>query len=88
MIVAAPAGFIIWILANVTAGDATLLSHCAAFLDPFGKLFLDGTILFAFILGFPANEIVSTDYDYDLYGNRDINRNRRFNGTERIIGGK
>ena len=59
VIVAAPAGFIIWILANVTAGDATLLSHCAAFLDPFGKLFgLDGTILFAFILGFPANEIV------------------------------
>ena len=59
VIVAAPAGFIIWILANVTAGDATLLSHCAAFLDPVGKLFgLDGTILFAFILGFPANEIV------------------------------
>ena len=59
VIVAAPAGFIIWILANVTAGDATLLSHCATFLDPFGKLFgLDGTILFAFILGFPANEIV------------------------------
>ncbi len=57
--VAAPAGLLIWILANVTAGNATLLSHCAAFLDPVGKLFgLDGTILFAFILGFPANEIV------------------------------
>ena len=89
MIVAAPAGFIIWILANVTAGDATLLSHCAAFLDPFGKLFgLDGTILFAFILGFPANEIVVPIMIMTYIGNRDINRNRRFNGTERIIGGK
>ena len=58
VIVAAPAGFIIWILANVTAGDATLLSHCAAFLDPFGKLFgLDGTILFAFIATGTLTEI-------------------------------
>ncbi len=57
--VAAPAGLIIWLLANVTVGEMTLLSHCAAFLDPFGRLFgMDGTILFAFILGFPANEIV------------------------------
>lgn len=58
-VVAAPAGLLIWVLANVTAGDTTLLAHCASFLDPVGKLIgLDGTILFAFILGFPANEIV------------------------------
>ncbi len=57
--VAAPAGLIIWIMANVTVGDVTLLSHCAAFLDPFARLLgLDGVILMAFILGFPANEIV------------------------------
>lgn len=57
--VAAPAGLLIWILANVTAGEATLLHHCAAFLDPFARLMgLDGVILLAFILGFPANEIV------------------------------
>lgn len=57
--VAAPAGLIIWLLANIKAGDATLLAHCAAFLDPFGRLIgLDGVILIAFILGFPANEIV------------------------------
>ncbi|MGI5985313.1 MAG: ferrous iron transport protein B [Clostridiales bacterium] len=57
--VAAPAGFIIWILANINVGDLNLLSHCAGFLDPFAKLIgLDGYILLAFILGFPANEIV------------------------------
>lgn len=57
--VAAPAGLLIWIMANVTIGDISLLSHCSAFLDPFAKLLgLDGVILLAFILGFPANEIV------------------------------
>jgi ferrous iron transport protein B len=57
--VAAPAGLVIWLLANIYAGGASLLTHCAVFLDPFGRLMgLDGYILLAFILGFPANEIV------------------------------
>lgn len=57
--VAAPAGLLIWILANVTVGDVSILQHCATFLDPFAQLMgLDGVILIAFILGFPANEIV------------------------------
>lgn len=57
--VAAPAGLIIWVMANLTIGGTTLLSHCAGFLDPFAKLMgLDGVILMAFILGIPANEIV------------------------------
>lgn len=57
--VAAPAGLLLWVMANVQVADASLLAHCAAFLDPFARLFgLDGTILMAFILGFPANEIV------------------------------
>lgn len=57
--VAAPAGLLIWLLANVTAGDMTLLARFAAALDPVGRfLGLDGVILLAFILGFPANEIV------------------------------
>ena len=56
---AAPAGLIIWLLANVEAGGSTLLAHCAGFLDPAGRFFgMDGAILLAFILGFPANEIV------------------------------
>ncbi len=59
MSVAAPAGLIIWLAANIKAGDETLLSSCAAALDPLGRFMgLDGVILIAFILGFPANEIV------------------------------
>ena len=57
--VAAPAGLLIWIMANVMVGDMSLLAHCSAFLDPFAHLLgMDGVILMAFILGFPANEVV------------------------------
>lgn len=57
--VAAPAGLVIWIFANVSVGGNTLLAHASGFLDPFAQLMgLDGVILLAFILGFPANEIV------------------------------
>jgi len=59
VMVAAPAGLIIWAMANIHAGGMSLLSHSANFLDPFARLFgMDGYILMAFILGFPANEIV------------------------------
>lgn len=57
--VAAPAGLVIWLLANISIGDITCLNYIANFLDPFAKLMgLDGYILTAFILGLPANEIV------------------------------
>ena len=57
--VAAPAGLVIWLMANLTINGQTLLAICAGFLDPFGRLLgMDGVILLAFILGFPANEIV------------------------------
>ena len=57
--VAAPAGLVIWLMANISIGSGTLLSLCAGFLDPLGRLLgLDGVILMAFLLGFPANEIV------------------------------
>lgn len=59
VVIAAPAGLLIWIMANVHISGISLLAHCANFLDPFAKLLgLDGIILMAFILGFPANEIV------------------------------
>lgn len=59
VMVAAPAGLIIWVMANITVGDLSILTHCANFFDPFARLIgLDGYILMAFILGFPANEIV------------------------------
>ncbi len=57
--VAAPAGVIIWLLANLTVGGVPLMQHAAMWLDPFARwIGLDGAILFAFLLGFPANEIV------------------------------
>ncbi len=57
--VAAPAGLVIWIMANIQVGDMSLLTHGADFLQPFANLIgLDGYILMAFILGLPANEIV------------------------------
>ena len=57
--IAAPAGLVIWIMANITVGDKSLLTYGANFLDPFARLLgLDGYILMAFILGLPANEIV------------------------------
>ena len=57
--VAAPAGGIIWLLANTYLGDSSLLNSLATAIDPFARgIGLDGIILTAFILGLPANEIV------------------------------
>ncbi len=57
--VAAPAGLLIWLLGAISVGEITLLSYICEIFDPFAQFFgLDGVILFAFILGFPANEIV------------------------------
>jgi ferrous iron transport protein B len=57
--VAAPAGLLIWLCANVQVGGDSILNWCTGFLDPFARLLgLDGVILMAFLLGFPANEIV------------------------------
>ncbi|WP_438494400.1 nucleoside recognition domain-containing protein [Paenibacillus sp. IHBB 3054] len=59
IVVAAPAGIITWILANVFVGGDSVLNHMAAFFDPFAQLLgMDGFIMMAFILGLPANEIV------------------------------
>ena len=57
--VAAPAGALLWLLANIQPGGVSLLTSLAGFFDPFARLMgLDGVILVAFLLGFPANEIV------------------------------
>lgn len=59
IVIAAPAGIVIWIFANVYIGNASILNIVANFLNPFAQLMgLDGYILTAFILGIPANEIV------------------------------
>lgn len=57
--VAAPAGLLIYLLANVSLGGATPLAYLIRALEPIGRLLgMDGTILTAFVLGLPANEIV------------------------------
>ena len=59
ILVAAPAGLVIWLFANINIGDMSILNYIANFFDPFARLMgLDGYILTAFILGIPANEIV------------------------------
>lgn len=57
--VAIPAGLVIWCLANININGGSLLSILSNVLDPLGRLLgMDGVILLAFILAFPANEIV------------------------------
>ncbi|HHY75778.1 MAG TPA: ferrous iron transport protein B [Firmicutes bacterium] len=57
--VALPCGAITWLAANVTVSGKTVIAHTASILDPLASLLgMDGVILTAFILGFPANEIV------------------------------
>ena len=57
--IAAPAGLVIWLFANINIGNISILNYIANFFDPFARIMgLDGYILTAFILGIPANEIV------------------------------
>lgn len=57
--VALPCGAITWLAANMTLGDQAIMAHVATWLEPLSTLLgMDGVILTAFILGFPANEIV------------------------------
>ena len=59
LVIAAPAGVMIWLLSNLTVGEMSVLGHIANFLNPVARPFgFDGVILLAFILGLPANEIV------------------------------
>jgi len=59
VIAAVPAGAVIWIAANVKMGGNSILYIMGNFFEPLGAVMgLDGFILLAFLLGFPANEIV------------------------------
>ena len=59
IVVAAPAGIIIWLLTNIKIYDVNIFNHIATILNPMAVIIgLDGIILASFILGFPANEIV------------------------------
>lgn len=59
VLTAAPAGAVIWLLANISPGGVSLANRIATFLDPLGwAMGLDGVILLAYIIAIPANEIV------------------------------
>ncbi|MCP3904321.1 MAG: hypothetical protein GY715_11880 [Planctomycetes bacterium] len=59
IIFAAPAGAVIWLLANTHAGGSSIAQHCVEALDPLGRAIgLDGVILLAYVIAIPANEIV------------------------------
>lgn len=59
VVMAAPAGAVIWLISNVTIGDASVAAHLVSLLNPLGLLIgLNGVILVAYIVAIPANEIV------------------------------
>jgi ferrous iron transport protein B len=59
MYTAAPAGGLIWLMANIYVGGVSLATHAANFLNPLGVLIgLDGVIMLAYVIAIPANEIV------------------------------
>ena len=59
VLVAAPAGLILWLLSNIQIANQTILSYLCSFFHPLGILLgMDGVILIGFLLGLPANEIV------------------------------
>ena len=58
VLIAAPAGLVLWLLANITVGDSSLLVVISDSLNRVGAFFgMDGAILLGFILALPANEI-------------------------------
>jgi len=59
ILTAAPAGALIWILANIDVGGISLAQHAVNLFEPFGyALGLDGVIILAYVIAIPANEIV------------------------------
>ncbi len=56
---AAPAGVVIWLVANIYIGDLSVAEHFINYSDPFAIFIgLNGVILLAYIIAIPANEIV------------------------------
>ena len=59
VVFAAPAGALIWLVANITIHGTSLAEYIINFLNPLGILIgLNGVILLAYIIAIPANEIV------------------------------
>jgi ferrous iron transport protein B len=59
VVFAAPAGAVIWLIANVQVNGQPVAEYLVDFLNPLGVLLgLNGVILVAYIVAIPANEIV------------------------------
>ncbi|GAB3551215.1 ferrous iron transport protein B [Actinopolyspora lacussalsi] len=59
VVMAAPAGAVVWLISNVTVADASIAAHLVGVLDPLGwVLGLNGIILLAYVVAIPANEII------------------------------
>ncbi len=59
VLVAAPAGAFLWLCQQISVGDTGILTWAAAHLEPVGLfLGMNGAILLAFFLSFPANELL------------------------------
>lgn len=59
MVFAAPAGVLIWVVANVTVDGVSLAKYFVDWSNPLGIILgLNGVILLAYIIAIPANEIV------------------------------
>src|SRR5690606_32548259 len=59
VVMAAPAGAIIWLLGNINIAGMSLAAHIVGGLDPIGWFIgLNGVILLAYVVAIPANEIV------------------------------
>ncbi len=59
VIMAAPAGAVIWLISNINLGGSSIAEHTVHFLQPLGLLLgLNGVILLAYVVAIPANEIV------------------------------
>ncbi len=59
VLTAAPAGAVIWLLANIYVNGTSLANLSADALAPLGRAIgLDGVIMLAYVIAIPANEIV------------------------------
>jgi ferrous iron transport protein B len=59
MVMAAPAGALIWLLSNITIGNMSIAGYLVQWLEPLGWILgLNGIILLAYIVAIPANEII------------------------------
>lgn len=59
IVFAAPAGVVIWLVANITIADVTFAEFFVMNVDPYAAIIgLNGVIILAYIIAIPANEIV------------------------------